>query len=101
MEGRGRRREPTIRLSDVVADCVSRWFQDALREAKNGDISMQILVGQMYCSGYGVPLNIQKGKAWISRAAQCRSSALKVGHKRPGYNASDSDSDDAKDESAS
>ncbi|VFQ90614.1 unnamed protein product [Cuscuta campestris] len=83
-----------IPLADVVADCVRRWFQDTLKEAKGGDISMQVLVGQMFCSGYGVPVNAEKGRAWISRASRTRSSAWKVRDKRPGYNVSDSDSDD-------
>jgi len=47
-------------LSGVVADCVKRWFKDTLREAKAGDVNMQILVGQMYYSGYGVPKDAQK-----------------------------------------
>ncbi|KAK6156050.1 hypothetical protein DH2020_010298 [Rehmannia glutinosa] len=54
-----RRRMP---LADVVSDCVQRWFQDTLKEAKNGDISMQVLVGQMYYSGYGVTKDLQKMK---------------------------------------
>lgn len=49
-----------IPLADVVADCVRRWFQDTLKEAKAGDTSMQVLVGQMYFSGYGVPRDAQK-----------------------------------------
>ncbi|MCD9645904.1 hypothetical protein HAX54_035260 [Datura stramonium] len=81
-------------LSDVVADCVKRWFQDTLKEAKAGDSNMQVLVGQMYFSGYGISRDAQKGRAWISRASKSRSSAWKVSDKRPGYNASDSDSDD-------
>jgi hypothetical protein len=44
----------------VVADCVKRWFKDTLREAKAGDVNMQILVGQMYYSGYGIPKDAQK-----------------------------------------
>lgn len=47
-------------LSDVVSDCVRRWFQDSLKEAKGGDIAMQVLVGQMYNSGYGVVKDAQK-----------------------------------------
>lgn len=47
-------------LSEVVADCVKRWFQDTLKEAKAGDTAMQVLVGQMYYSGYGVPKDAQK-----------------------------------------
>ncbi|KAL8162630.1 hypothetical protein V2J09_014119 [Rumex salicifolius] len=80
-------------LSAVVSDCARRWFDDALKEAKAGDIGMMVLVGQMYHSGYGVIQNTDKGQAWINKASKCRSSALKVGHKPPGYNASDSESD--------
>lgn len=47
-------------LAEVVADCVKRWFQDTLKEAKAGDTAMQVLVGQMYYSGYGVPKDTQK-----------------------------------------
>lgn len=47
-------------LADVVADCVKRWFQDTLKEAKAGDSSMQVLVGQMYFSGYGISRDAQK-----------------------------------------
>jgi len=47
-------------LAKVVADCAKRWFQDTLREAKAGDTSMQVLVGQMYNSGYGVSRDPQK-----------------------------------------
>ncbi|CAA2998177.1 uncharacterized protein LOC111368525 [Olea europaea subsp. europaea] len=83
-------------LSEVVADCVKRWFQDTLKEAKAGETAMQVLVGQMYCSGYGIPKDAQKGRAWINRASKSRSSAWKVGDKHPGYNASDSDSDNSK-----
>ncbi|KAG8380921.1 hypothetical protein BUALT_Bualt06G0066900 [Buddleja alternifolia] len=90
-----RRRMP---LAEVVADCVKRWFQDTLKDAKTGDTSMQVLVGQMYYSGYGVGRDEQKGKAWISRASKIRSSVWKVGDKHPGYNASDSDSDDMKED---
>lgn len=48
-----------VPLSEVVADCVKRWFKDTLKEAKAGDINMQVLVGQMYYSGYGVPRDAQ------------------------------------------
>ncbi|KAI3458475.1 hypothetical protein Pfo_015138 [Paulownia fortunei] len=91
-------RQRRMPLSDVVADCVKRWFQDTLKEAKNGDTTMQVLVGQMYYSGYGVARDVQKGRAWINRASKSRSSVWKVGEKHPGYNASDSDSDDAKED---
>lgn len=94
----GKRQESRVPLSEVVSDCVRRWFQDALNEARNGDVAMQVLVGQMYNTGYGCPRNEQKGKAWISKASRYRSAVWKVSYKRPGYNASDSDSDEAKDD---
>jgi len=56
----GGERSGRVALSEVVADCVKRWFRDALKEAKAGDINMQVLVGQMYNSGYGVPRDAQK-----------------------------------------
>jgi TPR repeat protein len=58
---------------------------------------MQVLVGQMYCSGYGIPKDENKGRAWINKASRTRSSAWQVSDKPPGYNASDSDSNDKKD----
>ncbi|XP_017701768.2 uncharacterized protein LOC103721508 isoform X2 [Phoenix dactylifera] len=94
----GERQERRVPLSEVVSDCVRRWFQDALNEARTGDPGMQVLVGQMYHSGYGCPRNEQKGKAWIAKASRYRSAAWKVSYKHPGYNASDSDSDEAKDD---
>ncbi|KAM7526553.1 hypothetical protein LguiA_016455 [Lonicera macranthoides] len=90
----GEKRVNRFPLSEVVSDCVHRWFQDTLKEAKAGDISMQVLVAQMYFNGYGVPIDEQKGKLWMTRASRLRSSAWKVSSKRPGYNASDSDSDE-------
>ncbi|XP_038701558.1 uncharacterized protein LOC119998327 [Tripterygium wilfordii] len=86
-------------LSEVVSDCVKRWFKDTLKEAKAGDINMQVLVGQMYYSGYGVPRDVQMGRIWMTRASRTRSSVWKVSDKRPGYNASDSDSDELKGDS--
>lgn len=47
-------------LARVVADCAKRWFQETLKEAKAGDTAMQVLVGQMYNSGYGVSRDPQK-----------------------------------------
>ncbi|XP_002265673.1 uncharacterized protein LOC117920358 isoform X3 [Vitis riparia] len=73
-----------VPLSEVVSDCVKRWFQDTLREAKSGDVSMQVLVGQMYYSGYGVPRDAQKGRVWMTRASRTRSSVWKVSDKHPG-----------------
>ncbi|CAN6874841.1 hypothetical protein Bca4012_046933 [Brassica carinata] len=89
--------DPTrVPLAQVVEDCVRRWFQDTLKEAKSGDVGMQVLVGQMYCSGYGIPKDEHKGRAWINKASRTRSSAWQVSDKPPGYNASDSDSNDKK-----
>ncbi|KAG5008479.1 hypothetical protein JHK85_027021 [Glycine max] len=169
-------------LSGVVADCVKRWFKDTLKEAKAGDVNMQVLVGQMYYHGYGVPRDAQKstslklsliwcvlrevnvtrpkkeelafekkkkrqlsivlksqafvvsvtdvkfkfylenntkstcmrlsfsfvskadvigwgmkGRIWLTKASRVRSSVWRVGGKRPGYNASDSESDEEED----
>lgn len=55
MENTGR-----VPLSDVVADCAKRWFKDTLKEAKAGDVNMQVLVSQMYYHGYGIPKDGQK-----------------------------------------
>lgn len=88
-----------VPLSEVVSDCVKRWFKDTLKEAKAGDINMQVLVGQMYYSGYGVSRDAQKGRIWMTRASRTRSSVWKVSDKHPGYNASDSDSDEVKGDS--
>ncbi|CAL0304731.1 unnamed protein product [Lupinus luteus] len=79
-------------LATVVGDCTKRWFQDTLKEAKGGDISMQVLIAQMYNNGYGVPKDPRKGYAWISKASRSRNSVWKVSEKQPGYRASDSDS---------
>ncbi|KAL0344416.1 UNVERIFIED_CONTAM: hypothetical protein Sradi_4272900 [Sesamum radiatum] len=85
--------EPRLPLSEVVSDCIKRWFQDTLKEARTGDINMQVLVAQMYYSGYGVARDANKGRIWITKASRIRSSVWKVSSKRPGYNASDSDSE--------
>ncbi|XP_073293068.1 uncharacterized protein [Primulina huaijiensis] len=91
------RRPRTRAAAEVVSDCVTQWFQYTLKEAKAGDIAMQVLVGRMYYSGYGVPRDAHKGRTWIGRAF--RNSVWKVGNKHPGfYNASDSDSDDTKED---
>ncbi|GER31122.1 superoxide dismutase [Striga asiatica] len=65
-------------LSKVVADCVERWFEDALKEARAGDINMQVLLGQMYYSGYGVPKNAGKESLWFTRASRVRSSVWEL-----------------------
>ena len=56
----GERQSRHAPLSRVVSNCTRRWFQDTLKEAKSGDFSMQVLVGQMYYSGYGVPKDARK-----------------------------------------
>ena len=61
--GSGCERKP---LSEVVGDCVQRWFQDAFKvvgdcvQRCKGDIANQVLVAQMFFSGYGVPKNEYK-----------------------------------------
>ncbi|CAM8878874.1 hypothetical protein QQ045_003652 [Rhodiola kirilowii] len=94
--GSGRSKSNLLPLSEVVSDCVKRWFQDTLKEARAGDSAMQVLVGQMYYNGYGVTKDVHKGRAWINKASKVRSSVWKVSEKRPGYNASDSDSENTK-----
>ena len=47
-------------LAEVVLDCTRQWFEDALKEACAGDAAMQMLVGQMYRSGYTVNENEHK-----------------------------------------
>ncbi|XP_078179334.1 sel1 repeat protein isoform X2 [Carex rostrata] len=81
--GGGNEQEVRVPLSEVVADCVRRWFNEALKEARAGDTAMQVLVGQMYHSGYGVPKNDQKARVWIEKASRYRSSVWKVSDKRP------------------
>lgn len=54
-ESSSRKEKNRAPLKEVVSECVKRWFKDTLKEAKAGDINMQVLVGQMYYSGYGVP----------------------------------------------
>ncbi|KAK4742556.1 hypothetical protein SAY87_000557 [Trapa incisa] len=101
MEGSGTAdKEENFRvpLSDVVSECVKRWFKDTLKEARAGDINMQVLVSQMYSSGYGFSRDAEKAKAWMTRASKSRPSVWRVSDKRPGYNASDSDSDELKEE---
>ncbi|PNX96831.1 hypothetical protein L195_g020045, partial [Trifolium pratense] len=39
------------------------------------------------------------GKLWLTKASRLRSQVWKVGDKRPGYNASDSDSDESNEDS--
>ncbi|KAG7999174.1 hypothetical protein I3843_01G294400 [Carya illinoinensis] len=92
----GQQDQTRVPLAQVVSDCAKRWFQDSLKEAKAGDSAMQVLVGQMYYSGYGVPKDPQKGRTWITRASKNRVLVWNVSNKHPGYNASDSDSDESK-----
>lgn len=62
--GSGEKQSHRLPLSDVVSDCLRRWFQDTLKEAKAGDLSMQVLVAQMYFNGYGIPKDTQKVWFW-------------------------------------
>nr|XP_043612211.1 uncharacterized protein LOC122583904 [Erigeron canadensis] len=87
-----------VPLSEAVSDCSMRWFRETLLAAVNGDVNMQVLVGQMYYSGYGTPKDAQQGRKWIEAASRSRSSVWKVAYKPPGYTASDSDSDEVKTE---
>ncbi|MBA0572369.1 hypothetical protein Golob_002714 [Gossypium lobatum] len=106
-------------LSEVVSDCVKRWFKDSLKEAKAGDVNMQVLVGQMYYSGYGVPRDAQKvspfsfphylvpkGKNLDDKGVEAAVFSLESQPKASrftsvniSYNASDSDSDEIKGDS--
>ncbi|GJY41440.1 retrotransposon protein, putative, ty1-copia subclass [Tanacetum coccineum] len=49
-----------VPLKEVVLECTRRWFGDTLKEAESGDVNMQVLVGQMFCSGYGVVKDAHK-----------------------------------------
>ncbi|CAM6088797.1 unnamed protein product [Calypogeia fissa] len=64
-------------LKDVVADCERRWFEAALKAALSGEVEMQTLVGQMFCSGYGVPVDMKKGKYWLQKSAGTSEDARK------------------------
>ncbi|XP_073104409.1 uncharacterized protein, partial [Elaeis guineensis] len=59
----GERQERHVPLSEMVSDCMRWWFQDALNEVRSGDPMMQVLVGQMYHSGYSCPRNEQKSSS--------------------------------------
>ncbi|KAG6488803.1 hypothetical protein ZIOFF_050054 [Zingiber officinale] len=73
-----KRMDPRDPLKDVVADCTRRWFQDALKEAKAGDVAMQIMVGQMYHVGYGVPINEQKSIGFCPLACDWKLTTLEL-----------------------
>ncbi|XP_062213464.1 uncharacterized protein LOC133914364 [Phragmites australis] len=66
----GLQEDERVPLADVVSDCTRRWFQDALKEARTGDVSMQVLVGQMYRSGYGVNKNEHMARLWMEKASR-------------------------------
>ncbi|XP_019459643.1 PREDICTED: uncharacterized protein LOC109359436 isoform X1 [Lupinus angustifolius] len=84
--------ECRVPLSQVVSDCTKRWFQDTLNEAKAGDSAMQLLLADMYFNGYGVPIDPQKGNAWINKASRSKKSVRKASDIHIGYRTSDSDS---------
>ncbi|CAN8260025.1 unnamed protein product [Cochlearia groenlandica] len=83
------------KLSEVVTECVSRWFQETLKEAEAGNIVMQVLLIQMYFHGYGVSRDPEAGKSWMDRVAKYFPWFQAVCEKRPGYGNSDSDSDES------
>ncbi|CAN1812205.1 hypothetical protein LINPERHAP1_LOCUS26463 [Linum perenne] len=93
-DGGGDDREGKIPLSEVVSECERQWFEDTLRDAEAGNTDMQVLVGRMYSSGYGVPKDVSKGRAWIDMASKTQSSASRLGDKHPGYNTCDSESEE-------
>ena len=43
-----------VKLKVVVQACAKRWFEENLAAAQRGDYEMQLLVGEMFNSGYGV-----------------------------------------------
>ena len=65
-ESNGEKEVTTVPLSEVVSECVKRWFSDTLKEAKAGDVNMQVLVGQMYFNGYGVTRDAQKVRSTMA-----------------------------------
>eukprot|EP01018_Ginkgo_biloba_P039469 Gb_17390 [translate_table: standard] len=85
-----------ITTAAKLEDCTKRWFQDTLKEAKEGDTEMQILVAQMYYSGYGIPQDAQKARTWFQKASKAQSRVTNLTAKQPGFNASESDSDEQK-----
>ena len=52
--------ERGVPLRDVVADCARHSFKDYLKKANNDDVDAQMIVGKMYCAGYGVNKDLQK-----------------------------------------
>ena len=52
--------ERGVPLRDVVADCARHSFKDYLKKANNEDVDAQMIVGKMYCAGYGVNKDLQK-----------------------------------------
>jgi TPR repeat protein len=43
-----------VKLKVVVQACEKRWFEEYLAEAEQGDKMMQLIVGKMFQTGYGV-----------------------------------------------
>ncbi|CAK7343706.1 unnamed protein product [Dovyalis caffra] len=99
--GSGNCNSTRLPLSVVVSDCIKRCFKDALKEAKAGDVNMQVLVGQMY---YSVDDEFERMVVWcmffgiVGKNLDDKSikdSVLGLGS----YTASDSDSDESNDDS--
>eukprot|EP00882_Tetradesmus_deserticola_P004639 GHRQ01004889.1.p1 GENE.GHRQ01004889.1~~GHRQ01004889.1.p1 ORF type:complete len:220 (+),score=82.55 GHRQ01004889.1:55-660(+) len=57
-----------VPLKLVVADAVKRWFNEALAEARRGDVKQQALLSQMYAEGYGCKQDAEQSKVWGERA---------------------------------
>lgn len=59
-----------VPLKLVVQDAVKRWFNEALSEARRGDVKQQALLAQMYLEGYGCKQDLEQAKIWAERAKQ-------------------------------
>lgn len=59
-----------IPLRHVVRKCVAKWHKETVKAAEEGDVNMQILLGQMLMLGYSAPLDKEKGEFWLRKAAE-------------------------------
>eukprot|EP00250_Pteridium_aquilinum_P030252 c40940_g1_i1 orf=175-465(-) len=57
-----------VRLKVVVDSCVKKWFKEYLLAAEQGDREMQLVVGAMFNTGYGVQRDPVKGRFWLAKA---------------------------------
>ncbi|OAY65691.1 hypothetical protein ACMD2_13784 [Ananas comosus] len=68
---------------------------DVLRKASDrNDWRVELLRRKDYSAATWQMLMRNNGRIWIEKASRYRSTAWKVSEKQPGYNASDSDSDE-------